>query len=151
MTAGRLDFPDRITLAKALAEAVAGNINAELASAGVAAIAVSGGTTPAKFFAELGKRRDIDWTKVFVTLVDERWVKSSNGKEEPRWVIHTTFVLGEVTFTSEITLTNRGGMRFPMLIGRQALRGRFLVNPGRSHLAAQENRLRARLLREKRS
>lgn len=89
--------------------------------------------------------------RVRAPLVDERWVKSSNGKEEPRWVIHTTFVLGEVTFTSEITLTNRGGMRFPMLIGRQALRGRFLVNPGRSHLAAQENRLRARLLREKRS
>jgi 6-phosphogluconolactonase len=80
LTAGRLDFPDRITLAKALAEAVAGNINAELASAGVAAIAVSGGTTPAKFFTELGKRRDIDWTKVFVTLVDERWVDETSDR-----------------------------------------------------------------------
>lgn len=85
--------------------------------------------------------------RVRAPLVDERVVRSSNGREEPRWVIRTTFVLGEVTFSSEITLTNRAGMRFPVLIGRQALRGRFLVNPGRSHLLATEPRERARARR----
>lgn len=72
--------------------------------------------------------------RVRAPLVDERIVRSSNGEEEPRWVIRTTFTLGGIDFESELTLTNRAGMRFPVLIGRQALRGRFLVNPGRSHL-----------------
>jgi hypothetical protein len=78
--------------------------------------------------------------RVRAPLVDERIVRSSNGTEEPRWVIRTEFVLGGLTFQSELTLTNRAGMRFPMLIGRQALRRRFLVNPGRSHLSAPELR-----------
>ncbi|HSC88180.1 MAG TPA: RimK/LysX family protein [Polyangiaceae bacterium] len=74
--------------------------------------------------------------RVRAPLVDERIVKSSNGDEEPRWVIRTEFVLGGLTFTSELSLTNRAGMTFPVLIGRQALRRRFLVHPGRSHLAS---------------
>ena len=72
--------------------------------------------------------------RVRAPLVDERIVRSSNGEEEPRWVIRTAFTLGGIEFESELTLTNRSGMRFPVLIGRQALRTRFLVNPGRSHL-----------------
>lgn len=76
--------------------------------------------------------------RVRAPLVDERIIRSSNGVEEPRWVVRTTFVLGGIEFTCELTLTNRAGMRFPVLIGRQALRGRFLVNPGRSHLTARE-------------
>ncbi len=74
--------------------------------------------------------------RVRAPLIDERIIRSSNGEEEPRWVIRTNFVLGGIAFASELTLTNRGGMRFPVLIGRQALRRRFLVNPGRSHLTS---------------
>ncbi|HVX79948.1 MAG TPA: 6-phosphogluconolactonase [Devosiaceae bacterium] len=86
MTATRLDFPDRPTLARALADAVAQNINAALIESGVAAIAVSGGTTPAKFFVELGKHRELDWTKVFVTLVDERWVDETSDRSNAQLV-----------------------------------------------------------------
>ena len=74
------DFAARGELAKALANAVAADINAALTTAGVAAIAVSGGTTPARFFIELGKHKDIDWTKVYVTLVDERWVDETSDR-----------------------------------------------------------------------
>jgi 6-phosphogluconolactonase len=76
----RLDFEDRTELAKALAAAVAADINAAIADKGIAAIAVSGGTTPAKFFGYLGKHKDIDWTKVYVTLVDERWVDETSER-----------------------------------------------------------------------
>jgi len=82
----RRDFADRTELAKALADAVAANINEALVASGVAAIAVSGGTTPAKFFAELGKRRDVDWTKVYVTLVDERWVDETSDRSNAQLV-----------------------------------------------------------------
>jgi 6-phosphogluconolactonase len=76
----RHDFAERGELAKALAEAVAADIDAALIASGVAAIAVSGGTTPAKFFMALGKHKGIDWTKVYVTLVDERWVDETSAR-----------------------------------------------------------------------
>src|SRR6185437_8325684 len=76
----RYDFDDRASLAKQLAEAVARNIETMQIATGVAAIAVSGGTTPARFFAELGKHRELDWEKVIVTLVDERWVDETSDR-----------------------------------------------------------------------
>ena len=71
---GRRSFETREDLALALAGAVAENLNDGIAQRGAAVLAVSGGSTPAKFFSVLGRRKDIDWTKVHVTLVDERWV-----------------------------------------------------------------------------
>jgi 6-phosphogluconolactonase len=70
----RRDYGDRAELAKALAASVANDLRAGLAERGTAALAVSGGSTPGKFFTALGKVRDLDWDNVVVTLVDERWV-----------------------------------------------------------------------------
>lgn len=86
MTLARHEFGDRAELAKALAAAVAADINADLAESGVAAIAVSGGSTPAKFFAALGKHKDVDWEKVYVTLVDERWVDETSDRSNAQLV-----------------------------------------------------------------
>jgi len=82
----RRSFADRQTLARDLAEAVAVHVNAAIAERGEAAIAVSGGSTPAKFFVALGKRKDIDWEKVTVTLVDERWVDDLSDRSNARLV-----------------------------------------------------------------
>src|SRR5690606_12207404 len=71
---------DKPTLAQELAEAVADRIRAAIAARGEAAIAVSGGSTPGRFFLALGKTKDIDWSKVIVTLVDERWVDETNDR-----------------------------------------------------------------------
>jgi 6-phosphogluconolactonase len=76
----RRSFGSREDLALALAEAVADDIKQGCRNAEVAAIAVSGGTTPAKFFSALGRRDDIDWTHVLVTLVDERWVPETSDR-----------------------------------------------------------------------
>lgn len=80
MSIERRSFADKATLAKELAEAVADRIRAAIETRGVAAIAVSGGSTPARFFQALGKTKDIDWSKVIVTLVDERWVDETNDR-----------------------------------------------------------------------
>jgi 6-phosphogluconolactonase len=82
----RKSFADKATLARELADAVATHINAAIAARGAAAIAVSGGSTPAKFFAALGKRKDIDWNKVSVTLVDERWVDELHQRSNAKLV-----------------------------------------------------------------
>jgi hypothetical protein len=62
-----------------------------------------------------------------------RQIRSSNGIEEIRPVIAATVRLLGQTWQIELTLTNRDQMGFRMLLGRQALRGRFLVDPGRSY------------------
>lgn len=54
-------------------------------------------------------------------LVDRREVTSSNGETEMRYVIETLIRIGTYEWPIQITLTDRGGMSFHMLLGRQAL------------------------------
>ncbi len=80
MNPARLSYATKDELAVALADAVAENLKAGIAVRGQGVLAVSGGSTPAKFFAKLGKKKDIDWDKVSVTLVDERWVPETSDR-----------------------------------------------------------------------
>lgn len=77
-------------------------------------------------------------------VIDKRWVSDSGGHREERFVIRTPIILGEETWPIEITLTERDTMLFRMLLGRSAVRKRFLVNSGRSFIktnkANYENR-----------
>lgn len=65
-------------LADCLADTVAQRINACIADKNQAVIALSGGSTPKPLFKALAKR-PLDWSKVVVTLVDERWVDESDA------------------------------------------------------------------------
>ena len=65
-----------------------------------------------------------------------RRVRSSSGHLERRPVINTPLRIGSACFDIEITLSSRDEMGFRMLLGRAALRRRFLVDPGRSYLHA---------------
>jgi ribosomal protein S6--L-glutamate ligase len=56
-------------------------------------------------------------------------VRSSSGISEKRFVIQVPVSIGENTFEIELTLANRDGMDFRMLLGREAMQDRFLVNP----------------------
>jgi len=67
-------------------------------------------------------------------VVDRRQVRDSGGHAEQRYVIAVPVGLGPHTFDAEVTLTSRDTMLFRCLLGRTALRGRFLVDPGRSYL-----------------
>ncbi len=80
MNPARRSFGSREDLALALAEAVAEHLKAGIESRGAGALAVSGGSTPARFFGALGRRRDVDWSRVMVTLVDERWVPETHER-----------------------------------------------------------------------
>jgi len=67
-------------------------------------------------------------------LVDRRHVKPSSGETELRLVVETSIELLGQRWLVELTLTRRDAMGFRMLLGRQALRGRFVVDPARSYL-----------------
>jgi ribosomal protein S6--L-glutamate ligase len=67
-------------------------------------------------------------------LIAHRFVMSSNGQREKRYVIRTTVTVGKTSFVTEITLTDRSPLRFRMLLGRLALRKNFLIDPAKSHI-----------------
>jgi hypothetical protein len=66
--------------------------------------------------------------------VDWRGITSSNGETQRRMIIKTPIRIGDVEFRAEISLADRSDMKFPMLIGRSALRRHFLVDSGYSWL-----------------
>ena len=70
----------------------------------------------------------------------QRRVKSTSGHSEARVVIETPIVIGKHRLTAEITLTDRTDMGVPMLLGRAAIRGRFIVHPGRTFLVSASAR-----------
>ena len=67
-------------------------------------------------------------------LIEERAIKSSNGDKTVRPVVKTDIKMGSERFEIEVTLINRDLMGFKMLIGREALNGRFLINPSKHNL-----------------
>lgn len=70
-------------------------------------------------------------------LIDKRIVKSSSGYREQRFVIQTNIKLGNDSWTIEMTLTNRDSMGFRMLLGREAMIGRILVDPEKQYLLGE--------------
>lgn len=67
-------------------------------------------------------------------LLEVRQVRDSGGHTEMRPVILTEIALAHYSWKVELTLTNRSSMKFRMLLGRQALRQRFVIDAGQSYL-----------------
>ncbi|MFT5584860.1 MAG: putative deacylase [Cognaticolwellia sp.] len=101
------------------------------------------------FALETFEREGVEWVRfdlhpkqrsakgsesVEAQVVDTRSVKNSSGLSESQPVIRTTLALGNTRRSIEVTLTRRDDMGFRMLIGRQALRGAFSVEPHRSFI-----------------
>jgi hypothetical protein len=99
------------------------------------------------FYVETFSRDDADWVRFGIhpqlkvhdivvhceaPLVDRRQVMDSGGHRELRCVIQTTLCLGPHRFSAEVTLTDRESLQYRMLIGRNALRERFLVDSTQS-------------------
>lgn len=102
------------------------------------------------FYIEPFTRDDADWIRFGIhprqgsseevvhcetPVIDRRMVTDSGGHREERFVIETLVQLGDQPIKVEMTLTDRENMRFRMLLGRTAMRGHFIVDPGRSYLA----------------
>lgn len=77
------DFADAVALAEGLAIAVAADLRSAIAARGVATIALAGGNTPRRFLQALS-RQPLDWAKVRVLPVDERWVPHTDPRSNER-------------------------------------------------------------------
>lgn len=98
-----------------------------------------GGLAYVRFAVHPVQRHRIPEIECVARVVDERIVTSSNGQKQKRFVIQTPITIGQMVWEIELTLTNRDEMGFRMLLGREALRKRFFVNPGRSFVMSTKH------------
>jgi len=87
-----LDFPSSALLVEALATRISDLLRDGIHRRGQASLAVSGGSTPIPLFAKLAEM-DLEWNKVTVSLVDERWVepeaRDSNENLVRTWLLRS--------------------------------------------------------------
>lgn len=83
-------------------------------------------------------------------VLEYRHVRSSGGHETHRPVIATFVQFLEHRWPIELTLVRRDAMGFRMLLGREAVRRRFLVDPGRSFLGGRPKKTKSKHARKKR-
>lgn len=91
------------------------------------------------------QRDSLDTIRAEARVLEYRRVRSSTGQSALRPVICTTAKLLDQEWEIEVTLANRDAMGFRMLLGREAVRGRFLVNPGSSFYAGRPRRKKRKL------
>lgn len=78
------------------------------------------------------RKRPDRQTSIRAPLLGQAIVCNSSGMREQRPVIETTLRLGPVTKPVRFTITNRSRMRFPVILGRRALAGDFLIDVERA-------------------
>lgn len=71
-------------------------------------------------------------------IVEQKQIKSSNGGRERRYIINTLAVMGKLTWTIRLSLTDRSSMSHLMLLGRQAMKGYMTVDPEFEYIATAE-------------
>lgn len=71
---------------------------------------------------------------------DQRDIRNSFGEVERRYIIETTIRIFNQDILATFSLSNRGSLRFPVLIGRKILRHRFLVDVGKKNRSYREKR-----------
>ena len=73
-------------------------------------------------------------------VLDIRSIKSSSGEVSQRYVIVTSAKLLGQVWPIEVSLANRDQMGFRMLLGREAIRGRMLVDANSSYFGGRPKR-----------
>ena len=71
---------------------------------------------------------------------EKRDIKNSFGEVEKRFVIVTSITIFGEVITTEFSLSNRGSLKFPILIGRKILRNRYLIDVKKKNVSFKEKR-----------
>lgn len=97
-------FPDETVLVQTLATEIRVDLQEAIAARGKASLVVSGGRTPLRLFEQLAQER-LDWTKVWITLADERWVDVADEHSNER-LVRTTLLQGQAAQAHFVSLKN---------------------------------------------
>ncbi len=98
------------------------------------------GVPHVEFFVHPVQRRRLPEVRCEARVLDQRKITSSTGHSENRYVVETTAIIGDKELKIELTLTNRDELGFRMLIGREAIRNKFVIDPGKSYRAGRKNK-----------
>ncbi len=71
----------------------------------------------------------------------ERAIKNSFGVAEKRFIIQTSIKIFDQEIMTEFSLSDRDALRFPILLGRKALRERFIIDVTKKNLSYRANRI----------
>lgn len=71
---------------------------------------------------------EYDGKRIHFPISSLKNVKSSNGTVEKRVFIYTTITLFGEEYETDISLTDRSSMKYPMLLGRDFLKNKFIVD-----------------------
>jgi hypothetical protein len=93
-----------------------------------------GGRLIAELRLALHRKRRDEVLIVHMPVLRMIAVRNSNGVREQRPLIETSIQLGPVTKRVRLTVTNRAGMRFRMILGRKALEGSFVVDVSQKYV-----------------
>lgn len=96
-----------------------------------------GGQSWVRFIIQPVQKSSKQARTVEAQVVGRRSIRSSSGAAEVRPIVRTNLRLGDLKFDVDLSLTRRDEMGFRMLLGRQAIRGMALVDPGRSFLTGR--------------
>ncbi len=102
------------------------------------------GTRWVRFTVHPRQRSERSAVQVESEVLDWRDITSSNGQQQRRPVIVTNISMFGHAWPIELTLSNRTSLGFRMLLGREALRNRIVVDSGRSYMAGRPARRSAR-------
>lgn len=65
-------------------------------------------------------------------VIRETRIKEHERESIERYVVEMALCIGGMTFTTPMTLADRGGFNYPLLLGRSALKGRSVIDPART-------------------
>jgi hypothetical protein len=80
---------------------------------------------------------------------ESRDIKNSFGEVERRYVITTRIKIFGEDITAEFSLSNRGSLKFPILLGRKILRDRYLIDVKKINLSYKEKRSKRRKVKQR--
>lgn len=65
-------------------------------------------------------------------------IRSSNGKKQKRYIISASVVFFDKKYKMQLSLSDRGKMNYPVLIGRKFLNKKFIVDVSQKNIATKE-------------
>ncbi len=77
----------------------------------------------------------------YFSKFDKREIKNSFGQSEVRFIIETEVTLFGKNYLTEFSLSNRGNLKFPILLGRKLLRKNFVVDVSKKNLSFKQNKV----------
>lgn len=146
MTARRIGWREWLALPDFGVTAIKAKVDTGAASSSLHAFRMErhrlGGTEMVRFEIHPRQRSAAGAVAVMAEVVDERPVRNPGGRNEMRPIIRATLRWADVDWVADINLTRRDEMGFRMLLGRKAMKTRFVVDPGTSYTGGRPKRER---------